>query len=167
MKKFTLVAIGVFVLGVVTFAIARAQDVPPPIVTDLGPLERLLKFLEALSASGTVASIGFIVGMAGRFLPFIPNKAVPALATITNIILAAAMVMRKFGEAVTGVSWVDMPWDQGYAMAGIGSFFGNLGLVLGTATWGLLTTAVQRWLWEKAGKQVLVPQSPTLNGGGF
>lgn len=169
MKRKVLGVLGlVFGIGTLFVLVARAQTpVPPPLPLDLGLLGRLQAFLEALAASGTVLSVGFIVGMLGRFLPFVPNKLVPGLTTIANILLAASMVVRKVVAAASGVSWIEMPWDEGYAMAGIGNFFGSLGIFVGTVTWGFLTTAVQRWLWEKAGKPALVPKSPTLSGGGF
>lgn len=161
---FIILGLGAATLLAVSYAFAQ-EPVPVPVPAPLPILDRILAFLSGLMSAGQVASIGFIVGMVGRFIPAIKNKLVPALVLVANILMVASQVIGKFVEAASGVAWTGYTDTIQYA-----GFFGGLkGILLAPATVfvGLVISAIDRWVWEKIGKPVLKPDSPTLNGGGF
>lgn len=98
---------------------------------------------------------GQFFGMAGRWLPFIPNRLAPKITWAAAFAANLLLVMQRFIEATGwgGVAWYDMGGD-GTVLAGFFSLKGFVALV-GGAMLAYMQTAFTRWVGEKGAKPVI------------
>lgn len=151
-RTFGLFAVSTIALWLAAVAFAQVTPVPPPTPAVLGVLERLQALLDAVLNSAAVGSVAFVIAMLGRVLPFIPNKLVPGIALVANLLGTAALVMKKLTEATTGVTYVEDMDVIHYA-----GFLGSLrsiGMACGNFALSLVMLKIQRALHEDGLKQV-------------
>ena len=149
-----LLAVGL--LLVATAAVAQTPGFVPP-TTTIPIFERISRLLEAaLTWTGSTGFI-FLIGVLARKWNKIPNVAVPYITGLANVFAIGALVLKKLGEAATGVALA----DDATAIQAAGLFGAIGGFV--TMGIGIFATAgagaIQRWLWEKWGRHVVVPET--------